>query len=162
MPSICFNHNWSQRPPLIVCHINSIWNQLNFQQLVSDFTILITITYYPFFSGAGWALEHFVIGAQPKIWGHWATGPLLLFFPDIWCLCPDCQFSYLFKSCKEHVAKNLKLCTALGMSTLFANQIGFPWSWDSSAANSSRRDSNMSAIRIIILDLSWTGVTDHL
>ena len=75
---------------------------------------------------------------------------------------PWLSISYLFKSCKEHVAKNLKLCTALGMSTLFANQTGFPWSWDSSAANSSRRDSNISAIRIIILDLSWTGVTDHL
>ena len=68
----------------------------------------------------------------------------------------------LLRSCSEHVAKNLKFSTALGMSTVFANQTGFPWSRDSRAANSSRRDSKMSAIRIIIFDLSWTGVDDHL
>ena len=35
----------------------------------------------PFFSGESWVHKHLSSGAQPKIKGHWATGPLLVFFP---------------------------------------------------------------------------------
>ena len=42
------------------------WRLVNFQQLVSDLTILQTFTYYTF-SGASLAPKHLILGAQPKI-----------------------------------------------------------------------------------------------
>ena len=33
--------------------------------------------------GKSWAPKHLFLGAQPKIEGHWATEPLLVFFPAL-------------------------------------------------------------------------------
>ena len=59
-------------------------------------------------------------------------------------------------------AKNLKLRQSRGISTALANQTGFPWSRDSAAANSSNRDSTISAIFIITWERSLGVVCDHL
>ena len=60
------------------------------------------------------------------------------------------------------VAKNRRLLDARGISIFFAKDTGFPLSIDSTKANSSRFSSIFSATRNKILDLSETGVVDHL
>ena len=68
----------------------------------------------------------------------------------------------MFKLWPTDSAKARKFKAALGISILFDNPIGFPWSLDSAVASSSKSLSIKSANLKRILDLVATGVFDHL
>ena len=72
------------------------------------------------------------------------------------------QVAHVSMMCMAPDAKKLKLRQTWGMSIALSNHTGLPWSCDSASANSSSRDSTMSAILLGIFPRSLPGSLDHL